>query len=792
MVRVVRTALNRKLLRELWQMRGQALAIAAVVMAGVAMLVMYLSNFSSLQDTLARYYASQRLADVFAVATRAPLTLVPRVAALPGVGAVDARVVIDVVLQVPGLEDPATARLVSRPDPDHPVLNGLVLRRGRWPSAERPDEVLASETFVEANRLSPGDAVSVLINGRRRPLLITGVALSPEYVYSIRAGEIVPDDRRFGVFWMQPGALAAATDFTGSSNSLALALSPGASPDAVIGAVDQLLAPYGGRGAYPQVQQPSVWTVRNELAQLQTFGVAIPAIFLAVAAFILHIALSRTLALQRPQIASLKALGYSNAALLWHYLKLALVIAAVGALAGVATGAYLGQQVSELYHRYFRLPELFYQVSVDVAVGAVLVSLLVAALGAQSAVRRALAGPPAEAMRPAPPPRFGQGWLERRRAFQRLAPSARMLLRQMVRRPARTALSVLGLSAAGAVLLIGFSFIDIMEVLIAQQFERALRQDLTLTFPQPLTSDVISAVSHLPGVMQVEPQRAVAVRMRAGPRHRTVAILGLVRQPELHRVLDRLGQVHQPPREGLLLSQALARLLQVAPGQQVEADVLEGERRTLTLPVVGVIDDALGLQAYMTAAALSRALREQPRVTGVALQVDALELPAFYAHVRALPMVAGVSSTSAMLRNFRALMAQNLNLVISLNVVFSAIIAIGIAYNSSRVALSERSRDLASLRVLGFTRAEVSLLLVGELLIVTLASLPLGLALGQALGSGIMQLFNNELYRLSYDVSWQTTAWMALTNLAAMLASAALVVRQLHRVDLVSVLKERE
>jgi putative ABC transport system permease protein len=431
-------------------------------------------------------------------------------------------------------------------------------------------------------------------------------------------------------------------------------------------------------------------------------------------------------------------------------------------------------------------------VSVDVAVGAVLVSLLVAALGAQSAVRRALAVPPAEAMRPAPPPRFGQGWLERRRAFQRLAPSARMLLRQMVRRPARTALSVLGLSAAGAVLLIGFSFIDIMEVLIAQQFERALRQDLTLTFPQPLTSDVISAVSHLPGVMQVEPQRAVAVRMRAGPRHRTVAILGLVRQPELHRVLDRLGKVHRPPSEGLLLSQALARLLQVAPGQQVEADVLEGDRRTLTLPVVGVIDDALGLQAYMTAAALSRALREQPRVTGVALQVDSLALPAFYAHVRALPMVAGVSSTSAMLRNFRALMAQNLNLVISLNVVFSAIIAIGIAYNSSRVALSERSRDLASLRVLGFTRGEVSLLLVGELLIVTLASLPLGLALGQALGSGIMQLFNNELYRLSYDVSWQTTAWMALTNLAAMLASAALVVRQLHRVDLVSVLKERE
>jgi len=792
MVSVVRTALNRKLLRELWQMRGQALAIAAVVMAGVAMLVMYLSNFSSLQDTLARYYASQRLADVFAVATRAPLSLVPRVAALPGVDRVDVRVIVDVVLQVPGLDDPATARLISRPDPDAPVLNGLVLRRGRWPSPDRPDEVLASETFVEANHLSPGDTVSVIINGRRRPLLVAGVALSPEYVYSIRAGEIVPDDRRFGVFWMHPDALAAATDFTGSFNSLALSLSPGASAGAVIGRVDQLLAPHGGRGAYPQSQQPSVWTVRNELARLQAFGVATPAIFLAVAAFILHIALSRTLALQRPQIASLKALGYSNAALLWHYLKLALVIAAVGALAGVVTGAYLGQQVSELYHRYFRLPELFYRVSLDVSAGAVLASLLVAALGAQSAVRRALSVPPAEAMRPAPPPRFGRGWIERRRLFQRLAPSGRMLLRQMARRPARTALSMLGLSAAGAVLLIGFSFIDIMEVLITQQFDRAWRQDMTLSFTEPLTSDVISAVAHLPGVLRVEPQRAVAVRLRAGPRHRTVAIVGLVPQPELQRVLDRAGQVHQPPGEGLLISQALAQLLEVVPGQQVDADVLEGDRRTLALPLVGVVDDALGLQAYMTATALSRALREQPRVAGVALQVDAQALPALYARIRTLPAVAGVASTSAMLRNFRALMAQNLNVVSTLNVVFSAIIAIGIAYNSSRVALSERSRDLASLRVLGFTRAEVSLLLVGELLLVTVASLPIGMELGQALGSGIMQLFNNELYRLSYDVSWRTVAWMALTNLAAMLVSAALVARQLHRVDRVGVLKERE
>jgi putative ABC transport system permease protein len=183
-------ALDRKLIRDLWAMKGQSLAIASVIAAGVAMFVMYLSNFDSLERTRASYYDTARFADVFALLKRAPLSLEFRIAALPGVEAVSTRVVADVTLDVPGMAEPAAGRLISLPDGGRPPLNDVYLRRGRWIDVTRADEVLASEIFCDAHGFNPGDRVTAIINGRRRSLTIVGVALSPEYVYAIRPGAI--------------------------------------------------------------------------------------------------------------------------------------------------------------------------------------------------------------------------------------------------------------------------------------------------------------------------------------------------------------------------------------------------------------------------------------------------------------------------------------------------------------------------------------------------------------------------------------------------------------------------
>jgi putative ABC transport system permease protein len=785
-------ALDRKLLRDLWQMRGQALAIASVIGAGVAMFVMYLSNFESLQRTRAAYYEAARFADVFVSLKRAPSSLEPRIAAIRGVQTVATRIVADVTLDLPSTAEPATGRLISVPERGRPLLNDVYLRRGRWIDATHADEVLVSEMFADAHRFAPGDRLGAIINGRRRSLTIVGVALSPEYVYAIRPGDMVPDNRQFGIFWIGRRALASAFDMEGGFNDVVVRVGQEGSGADVAASLDRVLEPYGGRGAILQSLQASAWTLENELRQLQTFGFLVPAIFLAVAAFILHVALSRALALQRAQIAALKALGYSNGEIGWHYVKWALAIAGVGAVAGIAIGGWMGSGLAGLYNEFFRFPRLDYRVSAMVAVASLAGSLLVAAMGAQSAVRRAVRIPPAEAMRPEPPARYRPSLIEQ--SLRRIRPAlvTRIVLRNLERQPIRTLISVVGIAFAVAVLLVGLAFLDVMENLIDQQFFMALRQDATVSFVEPRSGRATFAVQHLPGVMEVEPTRNVPARLRAGNRSRTVAIRGLPTTPRLSRVVDRAGRVLSMPPDGLVLSRMLGEILGVAPGTSIDVEVLEGTRPVRHVAIAALVDDWMGLQAYMNLEALQRLLREGAVISGAAVTLDPAATSRFYAAVKATPSIASVSLRQTALDNFRATMARNMNLQIFLNVFFAGIITFGVVYNSARVSLSERERELASLRVLGFTRAEISLILLGELGVLTVAALPAGLVVGAGLGRLIMVAFNNEVYRLSFTVSPATVSWALLVVMVAAAGSGLLVRRRLDRLDLVGVLKTRE
>ena len=786
------SALNRKLLRDLVAMKGQALAIAMVVAAGVAMYVMYLSNFASLQQTRAAYYQRQRFADVFASLKRAPLRVASEIANLPGVSAMEARVVANVTLDLEQLDEPASGRLISIPPDRRPQVNDLFLRRGRWIEPGRPDEVLASEGFVLAHGLNPGDYVPAVINGRLRRLTIVGVALSPEYVYSIRPGELVPDDKRFGIFWMDRQALGAAFDMEGGFNDVVLALAPGASPDATIERLDRILEPYGGLGAIPRALQLSHWTVENELAQLQSFGFLLPLIFLIVAAFILNVALTRALALQRPQIAALKALGYTNAALGWHYLKWAFAIGAAGVVIGLAGGAWLGTVIIDLYNQFFRFPVLLFSIPADVVVGASGLTLAAAGGGAFSAVRRAVRVPPAEAMRPEAPAQYRRTIVETPFVARHLGTAGRMVLRNIARHPLRAGASIFGIGFGVAILMIGFVFADAIERLIETQFWVAERQDVTVTFVEPRSAAARHELAHLPGVLAVEAQRTVAVRVRAGHRERYLAITGVLPNPRLKRIVDRDGRAIRMPPSGVVLSQILADVLGVDAGDAVTVDVLEGVRPTRRLEVTGLVDDVLGLSIYMDISALHRMMREGDVVSGALLLVDSSREAALSRALKKLPVVAGAGFKRAVLQSFRDTMAANMNLSIFINLIFASVIAFGVVYNAARVSLSERSRELASLRVLGFTRAEISLILLGELALLTVAALPVGALFGYGLAAAIVQTVQSEVYRFPLYVSRQAIAWSCLGIIGAAAVSGLIVRRKLDSLDLVAVLKIRE
>jgi putative ABC transport system permease protein len=786
------SALNRKLVRDLLAMKGQALAIAMVVAAGVSMYVMYLSNFASLQGTRAAYYNQQRFADVFASLKRAPQRVAAEISSLPGVSAIETRVVADVTLDLELLDEPATGRLVSIPAERRPGVNDLFVRRGRWIEPGRRDEVLASEGFAVAHRLNPGDQVPAVINGRLRRLTIVGVALSPEYIYSIRPGELVPDDKRFGVFWMDRQALGAAFDMEGGFNDVVLRLAPGLPPEETIARLDRILEPYGGLGAIPRALQLSHWTVENELAQLQSFGFLLPLIFLLVAAFILNVALTRALALQRPQIAALKALGYGNGAIGWHYLKWALVIGVLGVVIGIAGGAWLGHAIIGVYNQFFRFPELLFAVPASVVTGATLLTLAAAGGGAFSAVRRAVRVPPAEAMRPEAPAHYRRSIVETLRVSRHLTAAGRMVLRNVTRHPLRAAASIAGIGFAVAILMIGFVFADAIERLIETQFWVAERQHVTVAFVEPRSDAARHALARLPGVVAVEPQRSVAVRVRSGHRERYLSIVGVPPDSRFRRIVDRDGRAIQMPASGVVMSQMLAEVLGVAPGDEVTLEVLEGVRPVHRVPVAGQVDDILGLSVYMDLGALHRLMREGEVRSGALLLIDSAQETALARELKSLPVVAGAAFKRAVLESFRDTMAANMNLTIFINLLFAGVIAFGVVYNAARVSLSERSRELASLRVLGFTRGEISLILLGELALLTLSALPVGAIFGYGLAMAIVQTVQSEVYRFPLYVTRQAIAWSFLGIVAAAVISALVVRRRLDTLDLVAVLKVRE
>jgi putative ABC transport system permease protein len=449
------SALDRKLLRDLWRLKGQAIAIGAVMAVGLAMFVAYFSTFTSLHATQQAYYERYRFADVFASVERAPLSLRGRITEIPGVAQVELRVVADVTLDVEGLSEPATGRLISMPVPHRPMLNDVFLRRGRLVEPGRSDEVLVSESFAIAHGLGPGSTVPALINGRRRHLQVVGVALSPEFVYTVRPGELIPDAKRFGIFWMDRQALGAAFDMESGFNDVALTLVPGASEPAVIAALDRLLLPYGAFGAIARRLQISNWSLSNELAQLRGFGLLVPMMFLAVAAFLLNVVLTRIVSVQREQIAALKALGYSNGEIGLHFVKWGLVVAVGASAAGILAGAWMGRGIIGMYNDFFRFPLLLYRMSPGVALLGVAIRLSSAVAGAGGAVGRAVRLPPAEAMRPEPPARFSISVVERIGLHRFLGPGARMVVRHIERQPVRALTSILGIALSAAMMVLG-------------------------------------------------------------------------------------------------------------------------------------------------------------------------------------------------------------------------------------------------------------------------------------------------------------------------------------------------
>ncbi len=623
-------------------------------------------------------------------------------------------------------------------------------------------------------------------------LTIVGIALSPEYVYQIRGNDLVPDDRRFGVFWMEEEQLAAVFDMEGAFNDLSVQLLRGVSEREVLTRIDRLVEPYGGAGAYGRDEQISARFLDNEITQLKGTALIAPLIFLGVASFLLNVVVTRLISTQREQIAALKAFGYSNWEVGGHYLLFVVLIALVGTALGTALGVRLGQGITGMYAEFYHFPVILYRFDPAVVSWAIVVSLMTAVVGTLGAVWTAIRLPPAEAMRPAPPAQFRETLLERLGWSQVLSSTGRMVVRELERRPMKALLATLGISFAVAVLVLGNFGMDAVNYMMTFQYFVTQRQDVSVAFVEPLTASAEYELRHLPGVLRCETYRTVPVRVRHGQRYRRTVLMGLPRERELYRLIDADENVAKLPPVGIMLSDKLAELLGVTQGETVIVEVLEGQRPVWEVPVTATIAEFAGTNAYMDREALATLLREEGSISGAHLRVDATRLDELYDQLKHTPRVAGVTIKTAAYQSFQDTVAENQLRFQSFNVMFACVIAFGVVYNTARISLSERSREMGTLRVIGFTRGEISAILLGELAILTLAAIPPGFAIGYGFAWLVTKSVPAELFRFPLVISLRTLAFAAAVTLLAAAISALIVRRRLDRLDLVSVLKQRE
>ncbi|WP_431266850.1 ABC transporter permease [Dankookia sp. P2] len=713
-------------------------------------------------------------------------------AEIPGTTAVEGRVAGDLRVDWPASPSPVAGRVLSLPAPGgQPVLNRLSLVTGRLPDALRPEEAVLHTAFAEAWGVRPGDAVAAILNGRREAFRVVGIAHSPEYVFTSRPGSPLPDDRGFVVLWANEEAVARAFDMQGAFNQVSLALAPGASEPAVVAEVDRVLEPWGGRGAHGRRDQPSHRFLEDKLAEQRTMAVTVPVVFFGVAAFLLNVVLGRLVEAQREQVAALKALGYPSWPIAVHYAKFVAAVCATGSVLGAAGGAWLGAGMLAAYQPFFRFPDLPYVLPAWLPLVGALASFAVALLGVLAALRRTLRLPAAEGLRP-PTPAASGGRSLGPLLDRRLSPRAKIALRGLLSRPLRTALTVLGLALAVPMVVLGLFWRDALASMVALQFDGIERGDAFVALTDPRPSRAVREIARLPGVLAAEGQRIVPVRMLAGHRAHLLGLTGLPRGSELQVPRDAdLRPVELPP-DGLAVSRRLAAKLGVRPGHPLRVEVLEGARRVLEVPVASLVEDVIGLGAYMEIEALNRLLREDDLVSHVALRVDPREAEAVWRRLEERPRVASTNIKAVSLRVFDEVIAGMVLTTAGVLTGFGVITAVGVVYNAARVSLQERGWEMASLRVLGFGRAEVARILLAELVIATIVAVPLGLPLAQAAVALILGSRDNESFDLPASISPATFGIAGLVVLGAAAASAAAVRRRIDRLDLVAALKARD
>ncbi|MBN1900920.1 ABC transporter permease [Candidatus Sumerlaeota bacterium] len=789
--------LFKKLLRDLRARKGSLLALVIIVTVGIGVYVGMVAVYRDLVSSRDSYYRAQRLADFSVDLKRAPKWALDDVASLPNVREVRGRINIGVLIHLPGVDEPISGAAISLPEERSPVLNDVLLRAGCWFSNSSNKEVILNNSFAEANRLRPGSRIKVLLLDQQHELLVVGTAMSPEFVSLIpSSGGFVPDPARFGVIYLPEKFLQQSCDLDGAYNQI-IGMAYDNSPvslDNTLKLIEEKLDLFGVTNTTPVEDQASVRYIADEIRGIKISAHVMPSLFLVVAALALNILMGRLVAQQRSIIGALKAVGYGNGTIMSHYLCYGLVIGMAGGILGAAFGCWMQRALVKIYRQFFILPDIRARIYMDILWNGMIISIVFSLLGTLKGVWFASRLEPAIAMRPPAPEKGARILPERIPLFWNLLPFRwKMILRAIFRNPFRSSVSILASLISTALICATLCNVDALNYLMSYEFEKASREDYSITLRDPKGRRVSSEAASLPSVVHAELQLAVTCDLRNGARKKRIGVIGLIRNNFLYTPLDATGNPVIMPEEGLVFSRKLAEILEVNPGDSISLRSLIGERRRVTAPVVAVVDTYFGLSAYADIEYLSRLIGEEWTGNIIKANVDKKRNhDALFMALKEMPSVIGIAERTRSLTQLNETFGQTMGIMITLMVLFAGLIAFGSILNTALVSLSERQRESGMLRVLGYAPIQVTSIFAGESQLLNVIGIMAGLAAGIGLSHLIAYTYSTELYRFPAVVYPIRLVQSAILMLIFISLAQLIIYYMVEKLDWLEVMKVKE
>lgn len=784
--------LFRKLIRDIKEAKGQFISILIVVTIGVMFYSGINSTFRNLMNASTKYYSDYRFGDIWVDFYKAPESVMDRINALPYVKMSTGRIVMNAGINIS--DENATVRFITLPDVKEDIVNDINLKSGRYFSREEANQCLVEEEFFKAHNLKLGDYIYPVVNGNEVKIKVIGTVKSPEFVYTLKDNsELMPDSKKFGIIYVKSSFGQSIFGFESSINNASILLQNGVELEDAKDDIERHLKNYGVTDIIDKDDQISNSMLSTEMEGLESMGSAFPIVFFIVAAVIIYIMMGRMVENQRTQIGILKALGFTDMQVLFHYLSYSIFIAVTGSILGSIFGMYLGAGLTKLENMYFHLPLTEMRIYPDLVLPASLLTLIFCLLAGYNSCKTVFKIMPSEAMKPKSPAIGKKILVERvKYLWSNIDNTWKIILRNIFRHKRRALLTSTGVIFSTALLVFALGMNDSVDFTIEQQYQNIQDYDIKVSFSKLLSLDELNSIKNIPGVTKMEPVLETGIEIQNGWRKKDVALTAVVNNPEMYRVVDKSGNSVNLPDHGIVVPEKLANILGIKLNDTVFLKPFLPGKEKKEVEVKGIAAQYIGLSAYSSMDNINNIMGEGKIANSAVLR---LENPSFEGEVKdKLKDMGAVSSVQSKSDALNALL-QNLGSMtssIGVMILLAAILSIAVVYNTTTINIFERQREIATLKVLGFKDNEIKKLVFYENYIITTLGLILGLPCGSWLGNYLMTTMTTDFYSMPFITKLWTYVLAAVLTFVFTVMANMILMKKIKSISIVEVLKSRE